>query len=220
MTADYDVVHIRTEAGCVISVNGQGHLPCSLPEHQPPGMTADNHHGVKPDCWADDDAVELARRRQASEDMTARAEGRARPRAPHVVPVRADSPGRDFDLEQVGPGWVLYSAASFDGPLDAFGVCVEVVVDRRIDDETGEVTVGTVYRCLPFGSTRQVFLPAADVDTAQLPGVNRLAASDAARRLVTPLVLSRSAAQRRRTFNRDEAELFHDAWRLAAAAAL
>lgn len=44
MTADIDVVHIQTSRGCVISLNGQGHLPCS--EHdidffeQPPTLVS------------------------------------------------------------------------------------------------------------------------------------------------------------------------------------
>ena len=159
-----------------------------------------------------DDAY-LAAARRAAQLSTRGDTPRAR-----AVPVRAVAPGRDFDLEPVGPGWLLYSTATIETQLEPVGICVEVIHGEWIDEETGEVLPRTRYRCLRrVQGSSSVYLDAADVDTKQLCGLDRVGAWTTALWLLKPLIVRKSWS---RTPSAHEIEAVHDAWRLTAAVAL
>jgi len=137
-----------------------------------------------------------------------------------AIPVRAATPGRDFSLEQIGPGWSLYSNASIEGQLDPVGVVVEVQHRQGADPDTGEIIAATLYRCCRYWTPASpwVIIPASEVDTSQLIGLDRMSASVAARWLLGP-VAPRSN-RRRQQLSKREIDAITDAWRLARAVAL
>jgi hypothetical protein len=165
----------------------------------------------------DDDYVVAGRRAAQLRDSRF-----ANRESPLVVPVRADAPGRDFDLGVIRPGWTLYSRATDEGRLEAAGVCVEVLHRRVVDDDGEILGERTTFRCLRYWTPAMpwVYLDAGDVDTTQLFGLDRITASAGARWLVKPLVVSRSAHRQKEQLSGSDIERIHDAWRLAGAVAL
>jgi hypothetical protein len=109
---------------------------------------------------------------------------------------------------------VLYSRWE---PLDPAGIVVEVIHARSADPETGELCDETGFYLYAYWKSPNAWrhLPAGDVDTAQLSGLDAAAASTAARMLIKPVVL-------RRAYHRltaAEIERIHQAAILAAAVA-
>ena len=119
---------------------------------------------------------------------------------------------REFALEQVGTGWMLYSSRRRlvdDNPVG--GICVEVITGNR-DDDTGEITPAR-YRCVdPHQHCATVILVADEVDIDQLAGIDRRACATVAVRMLAPIYDRRT----RRLTGADDVERIHDAWQLAA----
>jgi len=117
----------------------------------------------------------------------------------------------------ITPGWILYSRWQ---PLDPVGIVVDIDHYTYVDPDTGEMTPRTRYRTYnpwrPANPWQN--LDAADVDPTQ-GGLDLLAASDAVRALLKPLVLSRSRNRRARRLTAAEIAIVRDASVLARAVA-
>jgi len=162
-----------------------------------------------------DDELELAARRRAA----ALRDAGTISRHPSGIAVGVNEPAvpgaRAFTLEAVAAGWVLYSKWE---PLDAAGIVVEVIHRQHSDTATGEIWAQTSYYLYNYwrGGNPWRYLDAADVDLAQLAGLDRSTASTAVRQLIKPLVLRK----RRHQLTATEIETVRHASILARAVAL
>jgi hypothetical protein len=165
--------------------------------------------------WADDDARELAARRQAAQP--ARYQNR-RTRT-GFVPARAEPvPGtRTFFLEAITPGWVIYDNRTPDSGIWPAGVVTQIIHTTTADPETGELYPVTRYRAYNHRNLANPWtvLDPDHIDTSQ-GGYDATAASVASRQLLKPIVFK----QKWDRYRPAEIEDIHDAWRLARAAAL
>lgn len=112
---------------------------------------------------------------------------------------------RDFTLEDVGPGWEVFSRdRTYVGDVEpelrdpVGGLCVEVIHPTVADPETGELTERTCYRCLIWRGRQPVYeiLDSGEVDLSALYGVNRFRAFTSFCRLLQPIVTSNRRAPR------------------------
>jgi hypothetical protein len=170
-----------------------------------------------------DDLAEIKARmaasaaRQTERFAQRMAVARAVPVAPLAIPGT-----RDFALGAIGPGWKVFSAErhlaageddmAFAQPVG--GTVVEVIHDRLVDRETGEIAERTRYRCLATWHPSKPWhlLDAGEVDVDQLAGVDRQSATTAVRWLLRPVARSEG-----RLLTGKELAAVVDAYRLALA---
>jgi hypothetical protein len=155
-----------------------------------------------PEAQAQIEAFEAAKRARAERGVV------------HAQPL----PGREFVLSAVRPGWPIYSRTRTDhtGEFPLGGIVVEVLHSSRTDAETGEIAEATVYRCLDQWKAEPPpyqWLDAAEVDTSQVPGVNRARAAAGCYWLLDRV------PHTRRVIHPREVDYLRDAWTLAVASA-